>query len=515
MPIKDKLLKGFLVLIILVNVFFLVWYLLHGDIFFHTDIARDFLLLDDLAKRKLVLIGPRSSGPGGFYHGPLWMYLNYPAFLLGNGNPIVVGWFWVLLFVAFLASSYYVAKRMFNGKVALIFVTLLSLFPGIPYIQHGEMNGFYNPFGAMFLMPLFFYFITLYVKQKKAVFLTMALLINGLMFQFQVAFGGPLLLLTSSIALYLIVREKKWLHLTSFFILLIPFSTYIAFDLRHNFSHMNAILNINNKPDAVYIPIIERLKQRWGMLNTTGLHFFREPNETFNLPFAYVVAFGIYFALKSKKTSNKIPYIVGLIIYIGYFLLSCIHNGWLMYYYWMPIYPLVFLVFSSLESLLNKIIFYSLLFVCLLSNIFMSFYHMGESNSFIGKNDSSWKFQSSLAQTVFNDAKGKEFGFFIYTPDIFAYSTKYPFVYHERKNPQTKMYIYERKPLTYLIIAPPPKEKPWMTGNWWKENKIGIRKKPDKVFPFENGYVIERYQLTEKDMKIPTDQNLNDWIYFR
>jgi len=124
---KNSLIKIFLLLIIGINIFFLIWYLINGDLYFHTDIARDFLLLDDLAKRKLVLIGPRSSGLFGFYHGPLWMYLNLPAFLLGKGNPIVVGWFWILLFILFLSSSYFVAKRMFNKKVALVFTTFLSI----------------------------------------------------------------------------------------------------------------------------------------------------------------------------------------------------------------------------------------------------------------------------------------------------------------------------------------------------------------------------------------------------
>jgi len=512
---KNNLITFSLLLIIGINIFFLIWYLINGDLYFHTDIARDFLLLDDLAKRKFVLIGPRSSGLFGFYHGPLWMYLNFPAFLLGKGNPIVVGWFWILLFIIFLLSSYFIAKRMFNEKVALIFTTLLSIFPGIPLINRGEMNGFYNPFGAMFLMPVFFYFITTYVKHKKAILLTTALFINGLMFQFQVAFGGPVLLITSSIAFYYIIKEKKWLYLLTFLILLIPFSTYILFDLRHNFSHLNAILNMNNKPDAVLIPILDRIRQRWGMLNTNSLHFFREPYEIFNLFFAYVIAFGFYIILKSKKITNKIPYVVGLIIYFGYFLLSCLHNGWLMYYYWIPIYPLVFLLFSSLESVINKKIFYSLVFICVFSNIIISFNNFQQSKLIIGKGDSNWKFQSSIAKTVFDDANGKDFGFFIYTPDIFAYSTKYPFAYYQRINPQTKMYIYERKPLTYLVIAPPPKEKPWMTGDWWKANKIGIKKTPDRIFTFENGYVVERFHLTEKDMKIPYDQNLNDWIYFR
>ena len=77
------------------------------------------------------------------------------------------------------------------------------------------------------------------------------------------------------------------------------------------------------------------------------------------------------------------------------------------------------------------------------------------------------------------------------------------------------MSIYERKPITYLIIAPPPPSKPWMTGDWWKTNKIGIKKNPIKTWEFDNGYKIEKFLLTDKDLESPMDHNLNDWIYFR
>jgi len=511
----NKFIKISLILIIVLNIFFPMWYVLHNDIFFHTDIARDFLLLDDLAKRKLVLIGPRSSGPSGFYHGPAWMYLNYPAFLIGNGNPITVGWFWILLNLIFLTSSFIVAKKLFNSKTALIFVALLSLFPSIPDPTKNWLNGYYNPFGAMFLIPFYFYCIITYGRKLHKKWLVLALLLNGFMFQFQVAFGGPLLILTSLFVIYKIVKKRLYSHLLAFLILLIPFSTYIIFDLRHNFSHVKAITNLFNDPYKDKIPFLEIVKQRLGMLNMTGMHFFREPHDVFGLVYAYAIAFGIFIAIKVKTIKEKLPYQLFLYIYIGYFILSCLHNGWLMYYYWMPIFPLVFLIFASLESFIPKIIYYTLLFVCLVSNMFISVNYAKQSANFIGKNQDSWKFESSVAETVFKDANGKEFGFFIYSPDIFAYSSKYPFIYQERLNPQTKMHIYERLPLTYLIIAPPPKDKPWMTGDWWKTNKIGIKQTPIKSWDFDNGYKIEKYLLTNKDLKSPMDQNLNDWIYFR
>ncbi len=511
----EKIIKIALILIIGINLFFSIWYVLHGDIFFHTDIARDFLLLDDLAKRGIVLIGPRSSGPVGFYHGPLWMYLNYPAFLIGQGNPVIVGWFWVALQTAFLIGSYVVGKKLFSTKVGLIFTALLSLFPSVPDPVKSWLNGYYNPFGAMFLMPFYFYSLVTYTNRKTVKWLVVTLLLNGFMVQFQVAFGIPLLILTTLFVFRSIWKYKHYKHLVAFLILLIPFSTYIVFDLRHNFSHIRAIANLTNDPYKDKIPLLEIIKQRLGMMNMTGMHFFREPHDVFGILYAYAIAFGTYIALKSKTIKDKTPYQVAIYLYVGYFVLSCLHNGWLMYYYWMPLFPLVFLIFASLSSILPKQLYYGLLAFTVVWNIGMSFRYIKQSDGFIGKNQESWKFESSVAETIFKDARKNEFGFFIYTPDIFAYSTKYPFVYHQHRYPETKMNIYQRLPLTYLVIAPAPSDKPWMTGDWWKANKIGIKKSPSKTWQFENGFVIERFDLDEKDLQTPIDQNLNDWIYFR
>jgi len=153
----NKKVKLLLIFFIALNVFFAAWYLINGDIFFNTDIARDFLLLDELQIKKLVLIGPRASGLTGFFHGPLWTYLNFPVYYLSKGNPITQGWFWIGLLIAYLAGTYLLWKKKIGTDSALIYVTLLSLFFTIDPDQ-GFSNGYYNPFGALFLIPLYFYF---------------------------------------------------------------------------------------------------------------------------------------------------------------------------------------------------------------------------------------------------------------------------------------------------------------------------------------------------------------------
>ncbi len=100
--------------VILISTFFASWFAVNGDIIFHTDIARDFLLMEDVVKNKpITLIGPRSGGIPGVFHGPLWTYLNLPSFIIGGGNPAIVSWFWVILYLINLLIVYKIGMPYF------------------------------------------------------------------------------------------------------------------------------------------------------------------------------------------------------------------------------------------------------------------------------------------------------------------------------------------------------------------------------------------------------------------
>ena len=490
----NKKIKILLVFFLAINVFFAAWYLLHGDIFFHTDIARDFLLLDELQLKKFVLIGPRASGLNGFFHGPLWMYLNFPVYLLSKGNPLAQGWFWFALLITYLTTSYFIWKKKVGADKALIFITLLSLFFTLDP-DRGFYNGFYNPFGALFLMPTYFYLFYSYLTEKKVWQLVSLIFLNGLIIQFQIAFGGPLLILSFFPIIGNIVKEKKYKHIFSYFILLIPLSTYILFDLRHNFSHFRAIFMPTVDPYAEKISFLQMVLQRVEMITSQGLHFFRDPLGALNSIMGICIAFIIYFIITRKKDRSYL--FLFLYFFLGYFTISLVHNGWVMYFYWMQLYPLTFLFFAHSKDILKEQIYYPILFFVIVVNTIFNFTNIRKSDLFIGIHQNSWKFEESMAETVFKDAKGSEFGFFIRAPDIFGYSSKYPFVYLQKKYPNTKAVRYEKKPLTYVIVEPAPKELDSINKefSWWMNNKLHIATEAADITRFYNGFRIEKYVL--------------------
>ena len=496
------------------NMFFAMWFVLHGDIFFHTDIARDFLLLDDLQKRKMVLIGPRASGLTGFFHGPLWMYLNYPVYLLSKGNPVAQGWFWIGLLVVYLVSTFLIWKRKIGGDKALIFTTLLSLFftldPG-----HPSFNGYYNPFGALFLMPLYLYLLWTYLTHKNVWRLVALIFINGLIIQFQIAFGAPLLILSFILILRLILREKKYMHLCSYGILLIPLSTYILFDLRHNFALLDAVIHPVPDPYRVYIPLIPLVLQRVGILTSEGLHFFRDPFIPLNNIMLVYMSFVVYFIFTLKKKRFLLYFTA--FFYGGLMVLTLLQNGWVQYFYWMPIYPLTFLFFTYYIDVISPKIAYSILLFVIVINTGYNLSNVVSSSQFIGSNKNSWQFESQIAKAVFDDAGSNTFGFFVFAPDIFGYSSKYPFVYWSKRIPNTHMNIYRKEEITYVVIEPPPSSQSQKNNDftWWVKHKLNIASSSGTLIYNRDGYKIEKFILKGADLTTEIAPGVNDWIYFR
>lgn len=508
----NKYLKISVLIFLFINILFAAWYLLHGDIFFHTDIARDFLLLDELQLKKFVLIGPRASGLTGFFHGPLWMYLNFPIYLLSKGDPLVQGWFWFGLLLSYLGGSYFLWKKKIGTESALILVALLSLFFTVDPEQ-SLSNGFYNPFGSLMVMPFYLYFLHSYWMKKKARHLIALLFINGLIIQFQIAFGAPLLILSSGLIMWSILKTKKYTQLLSYLILLIPASTYILFDLRHNFSHFRAIFLVPPNQFIEKLDFFTMVMQRLDMILYSGLHFFRYPLTQLNIVITVCLSFITYFIIIHKKERTYLY--MFLYFFLGYFLLSLAHNGWLMYFYWMQIYPITFLFFAHSRNILSKNVYYPLLFFVLIINTVFNFYNVQKSSDFIGFEQHSWKFQSSMVETIFRDAKEEEFGFFIYAPDIFGYSSKYPFIYHKKRYPKSKPAQYEKKPVTYIVVEPPPKLEPKFLPDWWITNKLHIATEPASIITFENGFKILKYKLNGADLTTELEPGVKDWVYFR
>lgn len=516
---KFKFLVFFLILI---NVILAARWIWDGNIFFHTDIARDFLLIEDIVdNRHLTLIGPRSGAIPGVFHGPLWLYLNVPAFILGHGNPVVIGWFWVSLYLLSLYIIYWVGKKMYDERTGLLSALFLSAVTVL------GVRSLFNPYGALMLSPLFFYTLVLYLQSNKIKILILSLFILGLIIQFQMAFGVPILVLTLIYMIYYLYQNKKLKHLTSFLVILIPLSTFLLFDLRNKFLQIKSVLN--------YITGIENHgKENLDFIQLLQLRFqdivfgnFGEVTAHINwLSGLLVVVFLsiIFLKNKHKRINYSSPYFIFLYYFTGFWVISFFFKGPMWSYYYIPLIPLIVLIFCSFNKILNQRIFYLLFAVLISVNLISNFRDTAtyQSNS-LDQDVSTWKFNLEIARQVFQDSPS-EFGYYIFTPDLYGYSPRYAMNYYQKIQNIKQSYPYSKKTTTYLLIAPPPEygrdpNSIWYQKNTnsssWKISDVKISKESDKIINYKNGFKIERYNLSSEEQSIKSNPYLLQSIFFR
>ncbi len=492
-------------LLVILNLIFSSWYLLNNDVNFSADIARDFLLLKEVDEKKFILIGPRSSA-GGLYHGPLWTYVNYPAYVIGNGNPLIVGWYWIFLIIIFLVSCYFIAKKLFNRLTAYLFVLMTSLY----LIYHAK--GLFNPHGAMFLLPSFFYFFIQYIKTLKLRYLIFYLLIAGAMIQFQIAVGGPIMILALVAGAAVALKQNKKKHLIALSLVFLPFTTFILFEIKHNFVLLHSVIrHLGGDPSHGYLFFLtDRMR-----IMLTGVEFLRSggiPNA--NLYVTLITA--ILLGLQIKANKNRLIYIAFLYFYIGFFFVSLINKYSLLYFYVYPLFPFVFLIFSSMVTVASryKKIFIILFFAIYTINLSGVINYIKTSTNVIGKEQDTWKFLYNGAKTIYESPDNK-FGYFTFSPDILGYGLKYAMAYAGTEYKDKTFYPREKKPITYIIIEPAPSGNPFLRHEWWVQNKLHIVSKPVSTINLANGYMIEKYLLTEEEIKTPLEFDADVGLFYR
>ena len=495
--------KIILLTAVTVSLFFASWYVAHGDIYFPADIGRDFHILEEIRQKKIILIGPRSSG--GLFHGPLWPYLNFPAYAIGRGNPIIVGWFWILLIGIFVISCYEIARRLFTTATAMLFTAMTSLYMGF------HARGLFNPHGAMMVLPGFYFALIRYGQTVDIRYLILLLALGAAMTQFQLAIGIPFLLLAAVPVGYAIWKKRKFSHILSVLLLPVFLGNFIIFNVRHDAfftRQIGAFISPtqNGEPFNYLAWVPERL---WLMISSMEiLHV--DPGLRNLFLFGLVI---VLICLQIADKRYRREYVTFLYLYVGFFVLSLVDKGPMVYFYLFPLFPLVFLIFCSLVESRAKYVFLVVFFVVNAFNVSAAFGDIKDSKAFIGNDEDSWKFLSTLSESVFREAP-EEFGYFVFAPDVFAYEPKYAMKYAASRSPKRAWY-FQKKPVTYLIMAPPPRWDPYMTGQWWKINQIKIAPPADSVTTYPNGYRVEKVFLTSADQAVAFDPAVDPAMHFR
>lgn len=480
------------------------WHVIRGDLLFTSDIARDFFLLQELAIKKIVLIGPQSSV--GLFHGPLWLYVNLPSFLLGGGNPLVVGWGWIVLVMLATLGGAYCAYKLFGRATAYLFALMFSLY----CVFHA--HGLFNPHGAMFLIVPFFYTFVEYCKTHKLKYLFAHLVIAGAVIQFQMAVGIPLFILSFLALVYLHLKTGRLKRVPLLFLIVFSVANFIVFDIRHEFLISQLTFRFLTTAGRDEVDFLALLYERARLL-FTGTEIVRRDPGYWNMVLTALVGLFVYFQIKSKK--HVLVYILFLYFYAGFYALSLLSAGNLLYFYLFPLFPLMFLVFSSFVTSQYKVVFLVFFGIVYAYNLHTAVDDtLKAEQKFIGKDLQSWKFLYSVSSDIF-ERESEPFGYFVYAPDTFAFAPKYAATYAEANHPEREAYYFAKRQITYIIASPPPVNDPYITDTWWRENRLNLSNEAEYSTRYDNGLSVQKYVLDEEAIHVPFDPGIDPGIHFR
>lgn len=495
--------------VIVCNIILSAYWLLLGDIRYDVDISRDFLLMEEMIFVKPSLIGSHTS-IGGVFHGPAWYYLNLPAFFIGGGDPLMIGWFWWFLSIMTIIIFFLIAKKMFNKQIALLAILLYSANAIINPIYGLKM--FFPPFGAMVLFPIFFYLFRQYILEKKIKYLVFAILTLGFIIQFEMAFGIPILGLTILFLAFFLIKKRLLKHWLSFLIILLPLSTFIIFDFKHNFLQINSIFNYLsfqlNKNTFNFTDFI--IGKFTGIFSDT-FYLLTQDNRILSWVCSILFVFLVFkIAMKPK---DKKTYLLFIYFYFGYWLVHLSLKPLWSSYYW-PLLPVIIMLYVGLKNYLSRKAFLLIFLPLLFWNMFIGISYIHNFKIDVterGKN--SWAFNRYVAENVFNNSSD-DFGYFIFTPERWVYQQWYALKYVQKKYPDRIAFPFEKKELTYLIIVDSPANDLDPVSMGWRITDLKINQEPKEKRRIDI-VEIQKYHLTDKEIKSEINPYLLNSTFFR
>jgi hypothetical protein len=482
-------------------------HLFKRDILYHTDVARDFLIMHDIVDvGRPPLIGPRSS-VGGIFHGPAWFYLTLPVFIVFQENPVAMGVYWWLLFWAGLVVFYVLVKKMFSEPAALLATTLYAA--STIFMPAALIN--WNP--ALFIIIACVYFIWVYLTKHKPIHLTLGLFLIGIVIQFEMAFGVPVLMMTMIPVLKFIFQKKLYRHLWAFLILALPLSTFVLFDLRHDWLQVRSALAFFRQHSEFnfwnyLFGRFQSLVDAFSLLKTDSF-WLRTSAAALSIAALFLAK-----RFTSSKPKWRVLWQYTLLILVGFWLVTLPYKGNVWEFYYRNLLPLICL-WAGFVVIKTKHILPTLLAVVIIgANVYQAAVAgLAYWQSPVDRHQVYWRFYELLANDLFQE-NNQAFGYYVFTTDQYGYQAKFALQYQNRFF-QREMHENTKLLVTYLIIGPNDQRNPWANENYWRKEQVKIDRPADSIRVYEAGYTVEKYLLTAEELQVPSDPNLITGTYFR
>lgn len=487
--------------------------ILSGDFFYLFDQARDLLLVKDIVDtRSLALIGTH-SGLGGFFHGPVWLYVLVPVFVVSNGDPFGLAYFFVGLQIVTVFVAYLVGAKLYGSKGGLLISLLIALSP----ITWGPVP---NTIGVNAVPLVFlglFYFLVKFLR-GDANSLIFASFFTGFALQFETAL--PLVIIPSVIVVIIlnkaVIKNLKTVVL-SVVAFLLSVSTFILFDLRHDFLMTNAIMGVfsGGVKDKGYLELNERLVSHLNSLFALYKDLLFKQDPLLILLLVAIFAFGLFLFITNKKSKYKKEFLYLLFFPVlpFIFLILYPYQVWPEYIFGL-IVPVAFAFYLAIHAIWKNIfgkILVILFFVITFLNVFTFI-----QNQYLQKyqqNNSSGSYlnQNTVVDWMYKDAGKGKFGYFVYTAETYTHGMDYLISWYGKNYPESN-FESKKDSITYLILYPHMANDEG-AYDFWKKNTLKTNGKVILTKKFKGGITVEKLLIDTNEPSV--DNNYYQGLLFR
>lgn len=339
-----------LILILLLGAFFRL-YKINEYMTFLGDEGRDVLVVKRmLVDHKFTLLGPVTS-VGSMYMGPVYYYLMTPFLWLWNFDPVGPSIMVALFAVATIYLIYKLGSEFFHPAVGLISAFLYAVAPLTIYSGRSSWNPNVVPFFSMVLI----YSLLKVLVCKNFKWFTAVGLSLGILFQLHYVTLIFIPIIITSL-LWARVRIPLKSYLIAFISMLVSYSPFLFFELRHQFVNLHAVVRFifqQNPPSPMpfllrfwYITYDVLIRLFWRLLIVDSAEFAK----IFILFIILILA--IYYRNFVKQEKEKIA----LKILVSWLVVGILSFG----FYHGSIYDYYFGSLFALPFVLSGIMFYTL-----------------------------------------------------------------------------------------------------------------------------------------------------------
>ncbi|MBI2028391.1 MAG: glycosyltransferase family 39 protein [Candidatus Levybacteria bacterium] len=441
---------------------------------FGFDQGRDYLAVKNIVlDHKLTLIGSEIgagvAGFSGIFHGPFFYYLLGFPFLFFNGDPYGGMVLMYILGIGTIILGYIIGEKLFDTKVGLFTACILAVSP--PFISYTRFIWNSNPAPLFILCS--FYFVFMFTKKRKIMYLFWASFLSTFIYNFQLAIAMPLAISLFIYCLFVLRLRQIKQYVVLFLGMIIVFSPMLFFEIRHGFQAINGVLiYMFDHPETATTQTFWVLLLRDHLLAffNNFLSTFPRQNIIFSVVVIAIFPATFYFVKKEKDKQRKqfILYFLFLIpvtfVVLG-FLRNFVYNYYLIHLNLAYIFLAVFVIasiFNTRHEIVKSFvtIYISVLLITSIFSNIKTFYYdiadYGGTHKIRGKIDA--------IEHIYKDANGEKFGLLVFSPPIYTYPYNYLVDWYGKKK-----YGYiphrEKQGLVYLLIEKDT-SKPWSYKGW-------------------------------------------------